>query len=80
MLCEKLREDLATLQIYLQIVYEDIDIPKIIDFSGDPEKYDGGSYQHKFHIHMFNFNSDFWKDHLIIPELSFEKQRRHTGI
>ena len=50
---------------FFKLVDEIIDMPQIIDFSDDPEKYDSGSYQHKFHIHMVKFNSDFWKDHLL---------------
>lgn len=50
---------------FFKLVDESIEMPQIIDFSDDPEKYDSGSYQHKFHIHMVKFNSDFWKDHLL---------------
>jgi GrpB-like predicted nucleotidyltransferase (UPF0157 family) len=50
---------------FFKLADENIHMPKIIDFADDPEKYDSGSYQHKFHIHMVKFNSDFWKDHLL---------------
>lgn len=50
---------------FFKLADENIDLSQIIDFSDDPEKYDSGSYQHKFHIHMVKFNSDFWKDHLL---------------
>jgi len=50
---------------FFKLADENIDMPQIIDFPDDPEKYDSGSYQHKFHIHMVEFNSDFWKDHLL---------------
>ncbi|HOI39173.1 MAG TPA: GrpB family protein [Methanobacterium sp.] len=50
---------------FFKLADENIDLPPIIDFSDDPEKYDSGSYKHKFHIHMVKLNSDFWKDHLL---------------